>query len=198
MPLASPPTRFADGDIPAACSVRRGLPHCSYVEDIEAFVAARGPALRRFAYVLCGDRQRAEDLVQSALARVLKHWSRVRVMEHPEAYVRQAVVREHLAWWRRRSSAEVVSDAPPDRALPGDFTTTAAERDETWRLLAGLPPRQRAVLVLRFYEDLDDAAVARLLGTTESTVRSNATRGLAALRRALAAPPDATIQEVLP
>ncbi len=166
------------------------------MEELEAFVAARGPALRRFAYLLCGDRQRAEDLVQSALARVLRHWPRVSAMEHPEAYVRQAVVREHLAWWRRRSSREVVSDAAPERVEPGDFTTTAAERDAAWRLLATLPARQRAVLVLRYYEDLDDAGVARVLGTTESTVRSNAARGLAALRNAVS--PTTTSKEALP
>ncbi len=172
------------------------LLHCSTVEEFEGFVAARGPALRRFAYVLCGDRQRAEDLVQSALTQVLRHWVRVSAMQHPEAYVRQAVVREHLAWWRRRSSREVVSDTAPDRAEPGDFTTTAADRDAAWRLLATLPDRQRAVLVLRYYEDLDDAGVARVLGTTESTVRSNAARGLATLRRLVS--PLTTSKEALP
>ncbi len=166
------------------------------MEDLEGFVAARGAALRRFAYLLSGDRQRAEDLVQSALARVVRGWPRIAAMEHPEAYVRQVVVREHLAWWRRRASSEVVSAAPPDRPDGADFTTTAAERDAAWRLLAGLPPRQRAVLVLRFYEDLDDAAVAGVLGTSESTVRSNAARGLAALRRTLAA--SEASKEVLP
>ncbi len=167
------------------------------VEDLEGFVAARGAALRRFAYLVSGDRQRAEDLVQSALARVLRHWPRVAAMEHPEAYVRQVIVREHLSWRRRRASTELVTDVLADRPGGSDFTTTAAERDAAWRLLAGLPPRQRAVLVLRFYEDLDDAAVARLLRTSESTVRSNAARGLAALRRALA-PSDAAAEEALP
>ncbi len=151
------------------------------------FVAARGAALRRFAYLVTGDRQRAEDLVQSALARVLRDWPRVRAMEHPEAYVRQVLVREHLSWRRRRASREVVTDDLPARPA-ADFTSSADERDACWRLLAALPPRQRAVLVLRFYEDLDDATVARVLGTTESTVRSNAARGLSALRRAFAEP----------
>lgn len=163
------------------------------------FVAARGAALRRFAYLVSGDLQRAEDLVQSALGRVVRQWPRVGAMEHPEAYVRQVLVREHLAWRRRRASTEVVAADPPERSGGADdFTTTAAERDAAWRLLATLPPRQRAVLVLRFYEDLDDAAVARVLGITEGTVRSNAARGLATLRRALApaAVPDSP--EVLP
>ena len=158
------------------------------MEDLEAFVTARGAALRRFAYLVTGDRQRAEDLVQSALARVLRDWPRVAAMEHPEAYLRQVLVREHLSWRRRRLSTEVVTDVVADRGDGSDFTTTAAERDAAWQLLTGLPPRQRAVLVLRFYEDLDDAAVARLLGTSESTVRSNAARGLATLRRAVAEP----------
>ncbi|HYY11116.1 MAG TPA: SigE family RNA polymerase sigma factor [Kineosporiaceae bacterium] len=169
------------------------------MDDLDTFAVARGPALRRFAFLLCGDRHRAEDLVQSTLAKVLRQWPRVAAMEHPEAYVRQVLVREHLAWWRRRASREVVIAELPDRTQGGDFTTTAAERDEAWRLLATLPARQRAVLVLRFYEDLDDAAVARALGTSESTVRSNAARGLATLRRAVAAPTAATAsEEVLP
>ena len=167
-------------------------------EDLEAFVAARGPALRRFAYLVTGDRQRAEDLVQSALARVVGDWARVAAMEHTEAYVRRVLLREHLSWRRRRASRELAADDLPDRPAGADFTTDADERDACWRLLAALPPRQRAVLVLRFYEDLDDAAVARVLRTTESTVRSNAARGLAALRRALAAPSDAAAEEALP
>lgn len=172
------------------------------MEDLETFAAARGPALRRFAYLLCGDRQRAEDLVQSAFARVLRHWPRIAAVEHPEAYVRQVLVREHLSWWRRRSSREVVTAGVTDeldRTSSGDdFTTDAVERDAAWQLLATLPPRQRAVLVLRFYEDLDDAAVARVLGTSESTVRSNAARGLASLRRALRGTPALPNEEALP
>jgi len=174
-----------------------GIVHC--VEELEVFVAARGPALRRFAYLVSGDMQRAEDLVQSALARVVRQWPRVGAMEHPEAYVRQVLLREHLSWRRRRASTEVVAADPPERTDgPDDFTTTAAERDAAWELLATLPPRQRAVLVLRFYEDLDDAAVARILGTTESTVRSNAARGLATLRRALAPTGRPDPRKVLP
>ena len=172
------------------------------MDDLEGFVAARGPALRRFAYLLCGDVHRADDLVQSTLAGVVRHWPRVSGMEHREAYVRQVLVREHLSWWRRRASTEVVSADLPERSSgQADFTTTAVERDAAWQLLATLPPRQRTVLVLRFYEDLDDAAVAAVLGTTESTVRSNAARGLATLRRALAVPAPAgppPFRKVLP
>ena len=164
------------------------------MEDLQAFVAARGAALRRFAYLVTGDRQRAEDLVQSALAQVLRDWPRISAMEHPEAYVRQVLVRQHLSWRRRRASREVVTDDLLDRPT-ADFTSGADERDACWRLLAALPSRQRAVLVLRFYEDLDDAAVARVLGTTQSTVRSNAARALAALRRAVAEP---AAEEALP
>lgn len=165
------------------------------VEDLAAFAAARGLALRRFAYLVCGNRSQADDLVQAAFARVIRHWPRIGGMDHPEAYLRQVVVREFLASRRRRASSEVLAE-PGDRPDPdADFTSSAAERDEAWRLLATLPPKQRAVLVLRFYEDLDDAAVARLLGTSESTVRSNAARGLATLRRALGTPSGLVTEE---
>jgi RNA polymerase sigma-70 factor (sigma-E family) len=188
-----------DAESEADAASGRGHGIARVVADLAAFVTARGAALRRFAYLLSGDRQRAEDLVQSALARVLRDWPRVAAMEHPEAYVRQVIVREHLSWRRRRASSEIIADDLTDRAgAAGDFTTTAAERDAAWRMLATLPARQRAVLVLRFYEDLDDSAVARALGTTESTVRSNAARGLAALRRKLAPAGDPATKEVLP
>ncbi len=156
------------------------------MDGFDAFVASRGAVLLRFAYLLSGDRHAAEDLVQSALAKAYRHWDRVSAAEHPEAYVRRIVVREHLSWRRLRSSGEVVTADPAagagedGAAAPG---TDVAARDAAWRLLATLPRRQRAVLVLRFYEDLDDDAVARVLSCSPSTVRSNAARGLAALRR---------------
>lgn len=137
------------------------------------YVAARGDALLRFAYLLCGDAHLAEDLVQSVLAKAYRRWPK------PEAYVRRMVVNEHLSWRRRRSSGEVVVAATPDAAAGG---ADLAERDAMWRLLATLPRRQRAVLVLRYYEDLSDAAIAEVLGCAESTVRAYATRALAALR----------------
>jgi len=157
-------------------------------DGFDAFVAARGPALLRFAFLLCGDRHRAEDLVQSALAQAFRRWRTVVAADHPEAYVRRIVTRQYLSWRRLLSSGEVVAEPRDGPGRPGgvpqpDAAADLAARDAAWRLLASLPRRQRAVLVLRFYEDLDDEAVARVLSCSASTVRSNAARGLAALRR---------------
>jgi RNA polymerase sigma-70 factor (sigma-E family) len=153
------------------------------VEGFDGFVAARGAALLRFAYLMCGDRHTAEDLVQSALAKAYRRWDAVSAAEHPEAYVRRIVVREHLSWRRLRSSGEVVTAEPRGESASASPGSDVDARDAAWRLLATLPRQQRAVLVLRFYEDLDDDAVARVLSCSPSTVRSNAARGLAALRR---------------
>jgi len=151
----------------------------------EEFVDSRGRALRRFAYVLCGDRHRAEDLVQSALARAFRKWDRVSTVERPESYVQQIVVREYLTWWRLRSSAEVPVALPAEAMSAPDPAVVHAEREATWRLLGTLPRKQRAVVVLRYYEDLSDAEIAAILDCAPSTVRSNATRALATLRSAL-------------
>jgi len=151
------------------------------VTGIEHLVATRGLALTRFAYLLCGDRRLAEDLVQSALERTFLRWESTGSPDRPEAYVRQVIVREHLSRRRRRSSTEVVVADPPERAT-ADEPAAADERDRVWRQLTRLAPRQRAVLVLRYYEDLDDAAIAAVLGWPAGTVRSTASRALAVLR----------------
>jgi RNA polymerase sigma-70 factor (sigma-E family) len=154
-------------------------------EDVrfEDWVAARGTRLLRFADALCGDHHRAEDLVQAALAKALGRWARVAAMAYPEAYLRQIIVNEYLSWWRRRARTEVTTPAPPDRQADGpDLAGDQASRDAAWRLLARLPRRQRAVLVLRYYEDLSDDQIAEVLGCATGTVRSTATRALAALR----------------
>jgi RNA polymerase sigma-70 factor (sigma-E family) len=158
----------------------------------EQFVAVRGPTLLRVALMLCGDPHRAEDLVQSALARVYRHWSRVLASARPEAYVRAMVVNEFLSWRRRRSSGELPVDDAVRRAegTAGGVADPAggqAARDAAWRLLGTLPRRQRAVLVLRYYEDLPDNEIAVVLGCSASTVRSTASRALATLRDALPA-----------
>lgn len=145
------------------------------------FVAARGQALLRYAYLVAGDGHTAEDLVQSALAKAYGRWSRVQATGHPEAYVKRMVLNEHLSWRRRRASSEVVAAALP-ASVAADAHAATDERDVVWRLLAGLPRRQRVVLVLRFYEDLPDDAIAAELGCAPGTVRSLASRGLAALR----------------
>jgi RNA polymerase sigma-70 factor (sigma-E family) len=153
----------------------------------EDFVLARGEALLRFALMLCADRGRSEDLVQSVLARAYPRWARILVMERPEAYLKTMLVREHLRWWRRRSSTEVPVAEPADRnrGMVADAAVEYARRDAAWELLGRLPRRQRAVLVLRYYEDLSDAEIATILGCAPATVRSQAARALATLRTAV-------------
>lgn len=145
----------------------------------EDFVVARGDALLRLALMLTGDRHHAEDLVQSVLAKAYVRWSRVAAMERPEAYLKKVLVNDHLRWWRR-GSREVLVGTPADGVVGDDGRHEA--RDAAWQLLGRLPNRQRAVLVLRYYEDLSDAEIAVVLGCAQGTVRSQAARGLAALR----------------
>lgn len=151
------------------------------VDSFDAFVLARGPALLRFAYLLSRDRHQAQDLVQEALSRAHRRWRRV---EQPEAYVRRAILNDFLSWRRRRSSGELVTDELPEPTSPGagGHAAAQADRDAMWRLLARLPRQQRAVLVLRFYEDLDDAAIAGYLNCSQATVRAHASKALARLR----------------
>lgn len=149
---------------------------------IEEFVAARGEALLRFALMLCGDRHGAEDLVQSVLAKAYPRWGRIASLDRPEAYLRKVLVHEQLRRSRRRWHREVPVPALADTAQIADSTDRVASRDAAWALLAGLPARQRAVLVLRYYEDLADPEIAAVLGCRPGTVRSQAARALATLR----------------
>ena len=144
--------------------------------DFEAYVSARGQALLRFAYALSRDADLAQDLVQDALVKAHGRWSRV---DAPDAYVRKAIVNDFCSWKRRRASRDVVTAELPEGAVAG---ADPGDRAAMWPLLAELPRQQRAVLVLRFYEDLDDEAIAAALGCSAVTVRSHASKALAALR----------------
>jgi len=150
--------------------------------DFEEYVGARGPSLLRFAYVLTGDPHQAQDLVQTALMDAYRHWRRVKRAKHPDAYVRRMIVNAHLTWRRRRASTEALTAEVQSAGVHPDHAQGVADRDATWRALAQLPPRGRAVLALRYYADYDDAAIADVLGTAVSSVRSTASRSLAALR----------------
>ncbi|MBW6438676.1 SigE family RNA polymerase sigma factor [Actinoplanes hulinensis] len=150
----------------------------------EEFVRDRGDSLRRFAYLICGDRHLGEDLVQEVLVKAYRRWPKIET-DQPDRYVRTAIVRSHVSWLRRRSSGErpgVVPDAPVD----GDFAEGQALRDEIWSRLGTLTRAQRAVMVLRYYEDLDDRHIADVLRCSPSTVRVHAARALARLRAGLA------------
>lgn len=149
--------------------------------DFEAFVIARGTALLRFAYLLTRDPGLAEDLVQEAFVRAHRRWDTIATLEHPEAYLRRVIVNQCLSWRRRRAATEVVG-APPDTGTP-DGSDALAERDLVWRAIAGLPARQRAVLVLRYYEAMTDRDIAAVLECAEGTVRSLAARAFETLRQ---------------
>jgi RNA polymerase sigma-70 factor (sigma-E family) len=150
--------------------------------SFEEYVTARGAALVRFARVLVGDAHRAEDLVQDALARAYLRWNRIVRSDQPDVYLRRAVLNASRSWWRRGGSRERPVERPADRPAPGDLGAETVERDALWRHLSRLPARQRAVMVLRYYEDLDDATIAEILGCTPVTVRTHAMRALTALR----------------
>ena len=146
------------------------------------FVAARSVALLRTAYLLVGDRGRAEDLLQTALVKTYVAWDRIKDPSATEAYVRRVMVTTATSWWRRRWSAERPVVSLPDSAV-ADASGALADADEMRRLLLTLTVRQRAVLVLRYYDDLSEADVAEMLGISRSAVSSYATRGLQALRQ---------------
>ncbi|MEU7870230.1 SigE family RNA polymerase sigma factor [Dactylosporangium sp. NPDC049140] len=153
--------------------------------EFTEFVLGRSQALLRFAYLLTGDRHLAEDLVQEALVRAHRRWSGIVGAEGPEPYVRKTMLRQYLSWRRRRSFAErPVADIP--ELATADAAARVAEADAMWALLRTLPRSPRAVVVLRYYEDLPDAEIARLLGCAESTVRVHAFHALKKLRAALA------------
>lgn len=152
-------------------------------EDFREFVAARSPALLRTAFLLLGDRGLAEDLVQSALAKAYRHWDRVIAAGNPEAYVRRIMVNERRSWWRRNPGREVLG-VVPDRGSP-DGTAGLAERDAVWQAVLRLPPRTRAVLVLRYWEDLSEAETAQVLECSVGTVKSQAWRGLRKLQHVM-------------
>jgi RNA polymerase sigma-70 factor (sigma-E family) len=153
--------------------------------SFEDWAAARLPRLVRFAYLVTGSQDAADDAVQTALAQACARWSRVGRTRDPDTYVRRMVVNAHVSAWRRSGRREVsVAEVRPASHLR-DVSDDVVRDDAVWRVCAALPPQQRAAVVLRFYEDLDYAEVARVLDLAEATVRSHVHRGLAALRREL-------------
>jgi RNA polymerase sigma-70 factor (sigma-E family) len=149
----------------------------------EEFVAVRLPAVLRFAGVLTADRALAEDVVQEVLIRANKRWDHLDGLDHPELYVRKMIVNEYLSWRRRswRLLPKGSANEVDDRVTP-DHASQYAERDALLAELRKLPRRQRAVLVLRYYQGLSDTEIAGVLGCTPGTVRGYASRALAALR----------------
>ncbi|MFC4111581.1 SigE family RNA polymerase sigma factor [Nonomuraea zeae] len=145
--------------------------------EFEDFVRARGSALLRYGYVLTGNADDAADLAQEALLKLNDSWHRVRDKDNPESYVRTIMARQHISWWRRRRLKEHLTDDVPE----GSYVDSHSF-GELWKELATLPRKQRAVVVLRYYEDLSDQEIAEILGISRGTVRSQAFRALHTLR----------------
>jgi RNA polymerase sigma-70 factor (sigma-E family) len=148
-------------------------------EVFDAFVRARHAALLRYGTVLTGDPHRAADLVQDALERTGLAWSRVQQQGDPEGYVRRVMANRSISTWRKLRRERLVS-TPPE----GSYEDRPTDR-VMWDALANLPRRQRTVLVLRYYEDLSEAEIARVLSIAPGTVKSQASKALASLRAAL-------------
>lgn len=149
--------------------------------DFASYVAARRPALLRWAWSVSGDPHTAEDLLQTSLVRVLARWEDLRDMAAADAYVRRTITRQHISWhrqpWRRK---EVSTDSLPERTTA---RATGVDADGLWSLVLALPDQQRATIALRYYEQLSIAETAAVLGCSTGSVKSNTSRGLAALRR---------------
>lgn len=152
--------------------------------DFEAYATARRIHLRRIAYLLCGDWDRAEDLVQDALARLFVHWRRAMRADNVDAYVRRTLVNVYLADQRRPWRRDLATASVPDRAVA---PPSIGRRDELERALRELGPSQRAVVVLRYWDDLSVEQTAAALNCSTGNVKSQSARGLARLREVLAA-----------
>ena len=149
-------------------------------QAFNAFVATRSRHLLQTAYLLTGDRHRAEDLLQTALTRAYLRWDRIE-SEDPEGYVRRTLANAHIDWWRRKPWREEPAAELPDVAGP-DHTAAYDVRSAVLGALAGLSRRQRAVVVLRYYEDMSESEIAAALGCSPGTVKSAASRAMNKLR----------------
>jgi RNA polymerase sigma-70 factor (sigma-E family) len=157
--------------------------------DFVEYVRARQQGLIRFAYLLAGDHHTAEDLVQTALAKTYLSWGRLRDRGAVDAYVRRIIVNENASLWRR---AWKRNERPSDE-LPETVAGSAVDLeqdDAMWRAVRQLPTKQRAAVVLRYYEDLSEADTARILNCSLGNVKSQTSRGIARLRASLAENPD--------
>jgi RNA polymerase sigma-70 factor (sigma-E family) len=146
-------------------------------DEFAEFVAAALPGLLRFGHALTGNADAAEDLVKTALGRSWRAW-RLRRIDNPRAYVRKVMVNSYASWYRSHRGRESAVAEPAGGRFADDHASRVDDRDAVWRALQVLPPRQRAVLVLRYYEDLTEAEIAIVMGTTTGTVKSQAARGL--------------------
>lgn len=156
-------------------------------DDFDTWVTARGASLLRFAYLMTRDHSRAEEAVQDALVAAYLRWARIQRAGDPEAYVRRSIVNADISRWRRFFRRETPVDDPDALGPPEsrDLASDHAEQEAVWSLCASLPTRQRAAVVLRYYEGCSDAEIAEVLGCTAGTVRSQIHRALTTLRTRL-------------
>ena len=152
-------------------------------EEFDAFMTASWASLYRTAMLITGDVHLAEDLLQNAMGKVYKAWPRVSRVAHPRAYARTVLANEASSWWRTRSSSEVPTETLPEETAASSHDDRVVEADVMWQALGQLP--SRAVLVLRYYEDLSGAEIAAVLGISEGTVKSHAHRALRTLETTL-------------
>ncbi|MDA8302463.1 MAG: SigE family RNA polymerase sigma factor [Actinomycetota bacterium] len=162
--------------------------------DFERYVAGSGPRLLKLAYLLTGNAADAEELVQECLSRVFLAWPAVAAADNPDSYVRSVMVNANRRRFRRRRVGELLGQVHDGQG--SDDQTMVEDRDDIAHLLAQLPERQRMVVVLRYCEDLPEAAVAELLGCSTGTVKSQASRALAKLRSS-ASPPAPPVAPVV-
>jgi RNA polymerase sigma-70 factor (sigma-E family) len=160
-------------------------------EGFAQFVEARERALQRTAWLLTGDRALAEDLVQTALVRAWSRWERIRRRDDPEVYIRRVMVNTWATWVRRKWRGEHATQSVPEGPAPGDIAAEVAVRMAIRGALASLTARQRAVLVLRVFDDLSEAQVAQVLDCAVGTVKSTMSQALAKLRS------DARLMELM-
>lgn len=154
--------------------------------DFEEFVEASLPGLLRYGHALAGNPHDAADLVQTVLEKIGSRWDHVlRQTGSPLAYVRRSMANAHISSWRRRRRESLVADLPEPHSVP---LHDPFEHEELWQALCDLPPRQRAVLVLRYYEGLSEAEIAGSLGISRGTVKSQASKALGTLRGKLPHP----------
>lgn len=149
------------------------------------YVRGQWPSLVRYATALCGDAVEAEELVQTALVRVTLRWPFVRDKDDPGAYVKRAIVHANINRWRRVRSRELPTETLPDIGI-ADGSSSFADQDAVRRALAALPPRQRAVLVLRYLDDMSEQEAANVLGCSVGTIKSQTHKGLTKLRATFA------------
>lgn len=171
-----------DGSTTASASANAASRPRTYDGEFAAYLAARQGSLLRTAYLLTGSQHGAEDLVQDTMAKLYLSWDRVARADSVDAYVRRTMINEHNSLWRRAwKRKEVLTDVIPDRTAAAD-TASATSNPALWAFIQTLPRKQRAVVVLRYYEELSEAETADILGISIGTVKSQTSRALAGLR----------------